>query len=157
MTLTKETDSERCSVKYKHESNEQTDESNTEQNLAADPAEPIKRRRQAEQNQDETIFYGNLYLIFVPLPFSFFFFFMSKSNCWLRECFVFCERSLVRCKMLHEFLPRGKVTHGRFQQTPRTICQSHADAQMLPSRSHCVPRGASEVYVNRQRCFAVEN
>lgn len=110
----------------------------TEQNLAADPAEPIQRRDRLNETRMKQ-FYGNLYLIFVPLPFFlFYFFFMSKSNCWLHGCFVFCVRSLVRCKMLHRFLPRGKVMHGRFQQTPRTICQSHADAQMLPPRSHCV-------------------
>lgn len=109
----------------------------TEQNLAADPAEPIKRRDRLNKTRMKQFFLRES-VFDICTPPIFFLFFMSKSNCWLHECFVFCERSLVRCKMLHQFLPRGKVMHGRFQQTPRTICQSHVDAQMLPSRSHCV-------------------
>lgn len=75
---------------------------------------------------------------------------MSESNCWLRECFVFCERSLVRCKMLREFLPRGKVTHGRAlpANSQNNLPKSCGRTNVAVALSLC-PRGASEVYVNR--------
>lgn len=35
--------------------------------------------------------------------------FMRESNCWLNWCFVFSEKSLVKCKMLDRFLPRRQI------------------------------------------------
>lgn len=45
--------------------------------------------------------------------------FMTESNCWLNSCFVFCEKSLVKYKILDRFLPRSC-----FQKTPTTILKS---------------------------------